>query len=837
MASFWNAWHDCSDNSGNNIVKVEYMNHRGEEISAFNDNGYEELVNGYLEFDKHTKGINRVYTVVNDVYLLPVFNGQNHVVWEGVTPHIDGDTIYYYELMKTSREIEEFAILNGLKHVGKKFPWPRNGTKISQYKFSVSNIVTNPIFDHVIMDTITDTRISSYAESIELPDDEHEARALRLAILRELYCCMNRRKFAKIARAVVMPDPIMSIMVDSYVCGWESCPYTHSLIDRYIASKSDDLYKKLVFQEIVGHVSEIKMSRSGSDHSVLAEISAVLMRKDYIFNVEEERWMEFNEFTKNWEFVPQFAMVKVLCDTLKEGLIDVCEFVNEGIYTRFSSDLSLTGMEIRNSIESMLQNDIGKEYHARAIISQMKGIKSMNVRGAFIGTLGLTKAKNVVIDFTTGELIIRSPVREDMIHRSCGVSLHREDLESVGCYVGKSTMLDPVPKWDLEMDTYIPHPIYQPTFVKLTDIPLYRMTMKMFWRQAKNEQGILERDLNTSRDLSDEFWKILAKPFTGDLVKIIMHLCGPKGKNGKTTMMQIIATMADEYCKELHIGTLIKEVEGHGHSAGFVGLENAYYATVSEIDSTRPLSARILKNLSGGEKIPIRDAHGHSKKAVLINALIILNGNEPASFDKTDGPLRDRSQYFTALGQFDEKASKSEREQWKTGVFKADPNMSTSREKLVNMANQALFLTAYFGQMYKVEGLKPNEDMEYYKEYFMSNANPQTMFIRECIQEDEDCDLSIQDLYVVFCRWFEVIYRRQGKAPSRDTFVRQLKSSFPSNVTFTDVLYVSFTEAAAQYGDYKNTGTSTNETDELAELGESGLAGTENPSIMSPFDR
>jgi hypothetical protein len=800
MDLFWSTWNMGADSDGTNIVKISIPQQNAQKTQTFNDDGYRSLIHGYVNLTDEVRQSITLHTIVLSIDIVPVFTGYNAIRWDGIMPYIEGDAIYYFGLTKTMSEIESFGYSNALKPTGKVIQWPRYATELNHYMFSISRIITKPVFPQEIMTIISDTNIATYIESIDLPDDEHAASMLKVAILRELYCTMEKRKFNIIERVVLSDDRKMDEIVSRFPYGWESCPYTHSLIDRYIMSKSEELYDKLTSQDIITIISNIKLYYSGSDHNLVAQICAVMMRKDYIYNVDIQKWMRFNEHTKDWDIVAMSKMTYDVCVVLKEILIKAGKAISNNLYDNFKTSLDATGVEIRTSIESMLKHSVGKDTHAFNVIKQMNGMQSMNMIDAFNKVKGITKTNTTVIDFTTGCLVLRDAVREDMISRNCRTRFHEEELVSLGCAIQTSITLDPISESDRELDNLLPRPRYQPTFVKLTDIPLFVMCLQMFWRE----------DLEVSREIVCELWKCLAIPFTRDLAKEIINITGPKAWNGKSTLIKILKeAVGKDHYGDISLGVLRKESDGHGATSGFAPLANAYYAIIAESDATKPVLSHVVKHITGGDDFTMREIY-EKTKTVPLNCSLLSSGNSPLSFDSVDFAIRQRTYYFIAMGQYSPDAPKSKREQWETGLFEIDRSFGTSSKKIREYAEQALLLLAYFGQKYMEEGLQPNRDMEYYKDYYLSSSNPQIMFISECLEPNSDSIIPIHDIYGVFVNWFGVKYLMKQIAPNRDAFVSQLMSSFPGSVTLSDVIGIGFTHQASAYnGDLERNDTLT----------------------------
>ena len=363
------------------------------------------------------------------------------------------------------------------------------------------------------------------------------------------------------------------------------------------------------------------------------------------------------------------------------------------------------------------------------------------------------------------------------------------------------------------------HPRRQPSFVQLTDLPLFVMCMQMFWR----------KDLSVSHELVCEFWKNMGIPLTGELAKLILNICGPKGDNGKSTLIKIIKkAIGSDLYGDIMISALTKDNDAQNASPAFVPLIGAYYGIISETDSSKLVLSHIIKHLTGGDDFMIRNLY-QDIQTVPLNLIIVAAGNSAMTYDKVDGAIRHRSKYFVAWGQYSENAPESEREQWEQGIFEMDLTFSTDTKRIMEYAEQALILMTYFAQKYKEDGLKPNEDMDSYKDYYLSGSTPQIMFIKECLTPCESSVLSIDDVYIIFSKWFNVKYVRQI-APSRDSFVAQLKACFPGYVSLSQVTGVRFTDEAAIYGeergDYVQSVNNTNPIE---------INKTQSPTVTSPF--
>lgn len=776
------------DPDGRNLIKCEIPKQSISVINSFGDEGYEALVDAFISCDAQIKEEITISTIILDNLITPVFMTDESIIWDGVNPYIDNGHAYYFGLFRTIEEIEGFSLVNKIETAGKAIPWPRSTTNPDHFIFSTSAMINDPILGMDIIELISETRLANYARVIPRPDDKNTETLLKLAFLREMYCSsIDRDLFRQIEDYLISYDSDLSGMKSTFGGYWESCPYTHSLIDRYIISISYDTYERLIFDDIKQLIADIRMYNPGDDHSIIAVICAILIRCDYIYNNEREEWLRFNEYTRQWDVTRLDELHHQITVVLKDKFSSLDLYLSRNLYTHRSNNMETNDSEIRNSVESIFKKYLGKTRYAKELTNQLTGIQSMNIRNIPHTIPGLTKAGNIIVDFTNKYLIIREAVREDPIMSDCRTIVRREDLESLGCPIGKAKTLDPKRKQKYKLPL---SKKYEPIYFNLMDVPMYVITMQMFFRE----------NLDVTTFLVNEFWKRLASPFTGSLIKQVVHLCGPRGFNGKSTFVKILkrAVGHGKY-GDVSLSMLMEEPKTQGPTSNYIVLKDKYYGIISESDGYRNVKSHILKLITGGDDVPMREMYG-KQQAPSLNLVLLSVGNNPFTVDNVDDPVRRRTDYFVATGQYSYQAPKSIEEQWEVGIFPIDEGFDMNIKRMESLAQQTFLLLIYFAQKYLEEGKMTNQDMNDYKEYYLSGSNPQIMFIKEFLVESPGSTLLIQDVYNVFCKWFTETYI-QKRAPRRDIFVAQLRASF-SGYLITDTLEnISFTEAASVYMD------------------------------------
>jgi phage/plasmid primase, P4 family, C-terminal domain len=88
---------------------------------------------------------------------------------------------------------------------------------------------------------------------------------------------------------------------------------------------------------------------------------------------------------------------------------------------------------------------------------------------------------------------------------------------------------------------------------------------------------------------------------TGDVSeKCVFVFYGPKGNNGKTTMLTTFRTILSEYAAQISIDTLMTKTQDAGLRADMADLRGARFVTTSEVNEGQKLSEATLKYITAG---------------------------------------------------------------------------------------------------------------------------------------------------------------------------------------------------------------------------------------------
>lgn len=126
--------------------------------------------------------------------------------------------------------------------------------------------------------------------------------------------------------------------------------------------------------------------------------------------------------------------------------------------------------------------------------------------------------------------------------------------------------------------------------------------------------------------------KAFGYSLTGDISeKATFILYGPKGNNGKTTLVTLIATIFEDYSTLLDITTLMESrASDSSVREDMARLRGARFVVASEVDEQQPISVRLLKKLTPGTgKITARRLYEHAIEFFAEHKLFIDTNNLP----------------------------------------------------------------------------------------------------------------------------------------------------------------------------------------------------------------
>lgn len=134
----------------------------------------------------------------------------------------------------------------------------------------------------------------------------------------------------------------------------------------------------------------------------------------------------------------------------------------------------------------------------------------------------------------------------------------------------------------------------------------------------------------------------LGYSISGDTGERSVFIAEGRGRNGKSTMLETVLEIIDEYGTVASTEVFLEKRGGGGPNNDVAALRGSYLVKASEIDQGRKLSEALIKNLAGGQdKVAARYLYGEYfefdptfKIWILTNALPRISGTDDAIWDR-----------------------------------------------------------------------------------------------------------------------------------------------------------------------------------------------------------
>ncbi len=227
-----------------------------------------------------------------------------------------------------------------------------------------------------------------------------------------------------------------------------------------------------------------------------------------------------------------------------------------------------------------------------------------------------------------------------------------------------------------------------------------------------------------------------------------------RGANGKSTLMDVIAELMGDYCKGLPVESLLHSDRGSGAAASpdLARLPGARFVRASEPEMGARFSTSILKEVTGGERLTVRELYKDIFEYTPEFKLIIASNNKPEVRGGDDGIWRRIN-----LVPFDVQIPKPQRDP----AMKA--KLLAERSGILNWMLDGYRMWQDAGSLCVPEVIRRATDD------YRDDQDPVAVFIRECIIERPGHRLTARQVYRVYTLWCE---NNSIKAYSENAFGR-----------------------------------------------------------------
>jgi putative DNA primase/helicase len=130
-------------------------------------------------------------------------------------------------------------------------------------------------------------------------------------------------------------------------------------------------------------------------------------------------------------------------------------------------------------------------------------------------------------------------------------------------------------------------------------------------------------------------YRLAGYSLTGVTREHVLPIHFGKGRNGKSTYNETLSGIMGDYARAIP-QELMLEKRGNGHPADRATLLGCRYASSSETDEDRALSAALIKHLTGGDTISARFMRENYFEFKPTHKLVLLTNHRPLIRDTTD---------------------------------------------------------------------------------------------------------------------------------------------------------------------------------------------------------
>ena len=266
----------------------------------------------------------------------------------------------------------------------------------------------------------------------------------------------------------------------------------------------------------------------------------------------------------------------------------------------------------------------------------------------------------------------------------------------------------------------------------------------MYDPNAKCERFVafIDQVMCGDSEISDYLQKSLGYILTGDTSHDCMFIFyGPTTRNGKGTLIDPVYHLMNDYAKNVQPNSLAKQkTDSNSHSSDIARLVGARFVNASELPDDLKLNAALVKQLTGGDMLTVRNIYGSFFEYKPQFKIFINTNHLPEITDDTlfsSGRLK--------LIPFDRHFSDAEQDRTLKSTFREPENVS------------AIFNWQLEGYArFRSEGLAPPKRVEELLLEYRKDCDSVKLFIDSCMVEHADAEpIKTKDVhfaYVQFCK-------------------------------------------------------------------------------------
>ena len=249
--------------------------------------------------------------------------------------------------------------------------------------------------------------------------------------------------------------------------------------------------------------------------------------------------------------------------------------------------------------------------------------------------------------------------------------------------------------------------------------------------------SFLGRVLDGDQDLISFLQRAVGYSLTGLTDEQCLFILHGLGANGKTTFLQAVSEIMDDYAMQTPTETLL--VKGKGAIPNDVArLKGARFVTASEAEAEQRLAENLIKQMTGGDKMSARFLHQEYFDFIPTHKLFLGTNHKPV-IKGTDHAIWRRIR----LIPFEVTIPEDER----------DTRMP---EKLRNEAEGILAWAVEGCRLWRAEGLVMPTAVKEATEGYRSEMDVIAQFVEDCCERGERLTVASHELYKAFTEWCEI---------------------------------------------------------------------------------
>lgn len=269
---------------------------------------------------------------------------------------------------------------------------------------------------------------------------------------------------------------------------------------------------------------------------------------------------------------------------------------------------------------------------------------------------------------------------------------------------------------------------------------------------APRFERFLRECMDGDEGLVDYLLRFCGYCLTGDVSEHVMGLWSGGGRNGKSTLLNVLQQIMGDYARTIDSALLV-DGRGSHHSTGQTDLRGLRLACCSEVPEGRPFNEALVKKLTGGDMITARRMRQDNISFMPTHKLVLACNSKPL--------VREDGDAFWARVQ---------PVPWNVS-FRGREDRGL-QQALIDEAPGILALLARGCLAWLRDGLAPPDAVERAGEAYRADQDRIGAFIEDALVVDPSSRLRQKQLYELWRSWCEANGEVSGAARS---FYRRLR--------------------------------------------------------------